>query len=290
MKEEPDGKDLRLFVFLCYNVNTISTHHLLSDMYMQKTVAIIQARMGSTRLPGKILKPILGWPMLAQMLERVKQAKKIDAIVVATTDKTEDDAIAQLAQECSVNCFRGDENDVLDRFYKAAKEAGASIVVRLTGDCPLHDPAVIDEVIGRFLNNKLDYACTPVNYPEGLDTEVFLFSALERAWKSATLPSEREHVTRYIRNHPELFNVGELWKQGDYDYSVMHWSVDTEQDFDFVTKVFEQLYPVNPRFNKDDVFELLARRPELLEINKGGTGYEGLAKSLKEDMVVKSHL
>ena len=254
---------------------------------MTETVGIIQARMGSTRLPGKILKPLLGSPMLARMLERVKRAKKLDAVVVATTNKPEDDATAELAQRCGVQVFRGDEHDVLDRFYKAAKETGAGVVVRLTGDCPLHDPAVIDEVIGHFLNSKVDYTHSPANYPEGLDTEVFSFEALERAWKEAKLPSEREHVTPYIRNHPELFHIDGAWTSGGGDHSAMHWSVDTEQDFDFVAKIYEQLYPINPSFNKDDVLALLAQRPELLEINKGGTGYEGLEKSLKEDEAFK---
>ena len=250
---------------------------------MQKVVGIIQARIGSTRLPGKILKPILGEPMLKRMLKRVKRAKKLDAIVVATTDKQEDDASAELAKKCGVKVFRGSEQDVLDRFYKASKEAGADIVVRLTGDCVLHDQTVIDEVIQRFVEKKVDYTSTPSNYPEGLDTEVFTFSALERAWKEAKLPSEREHVTPYIRNHPELFRLDEKWEKGNSDNSRMHWSVDTEQDFNFVTKIFEQLYLTNPSFNKDDVLALLAEHPEYLEINKGGTGYEGLAKSLEED-------
>lgn len=256
---------------------------------MQKVVAIIQARMDSTRLPGKILKPILGEPMLARMLERVKRVTKIDAVVVATTDKIEDDAVAELAKEYDTGVFRGSEEDVLDRFYKAAKEAHADIVVRLTGDCPLHDPEVIDEVIEHFLTNKLEYTCSPANYSEGLDTEVFSFTALERAWREAKLPSEREHVTPYIRNHPELFRVDGEWKSGSGDYSSMHWSVDTQGDFDFVTKIFEQLYPANPSFNKDDVLALLMQHPEYLQINKGGTGYEGLEKSLKEDEAFKKN-
>lgn len=257
---------------------------------MQKIVAIIQARMGSTRLPGKVLKPIVGEPMLARMLERVKRAKKVDAVVVATTDKTEDDAVAELAEKCGVRVFRGDEKDVLDRFYKAAQEAGADVVVRLTGDCPLHDPAVIDEVVQHFLMSGVDYTRTPENYPEGLDTEVFSFAALERAAREAVLPSEREHVTPYIRNHPELFRIDDAWNSEGNDYSEMHWSVDTERDFEFITKIYKQLFSVNQSFTKDDVLALLARQPELLEINKGGTGYEGLAKSLKEDEEFKKKL
>ncbi len=257
-----------------------------------RTVAIIQARMGSTRLPGKVLKPILGEPMLARMLERVNRAKSLDAIVVATTDTRVDDATAKLAEKSGVKVFRGSERDVLDRFYKAAKEANANVVVRLTGDCPLHDPAVIDEVVMHFqkAQDVVDYCGAPSNYPEGLDTEVFAFSALEEAAREASLPSEREHVTPYIRNHPELFCIDREWTSGKGDYSTMHWSVDTQADFDFVTKVYEQLYPAFPRFTKDDVLALLSQHPELLEINKGGTGYEGLAKSLKEDEAFKKNI
>lgn len=249
-----------------------------------KTVGIIQARTGSTRLPGKILKPILGEPMLARMLERVEQAKKLDAFVLATTDKPEDDATAILAASAGVRVCRGSESDVLDRFYTAAKDAEAETVVRMTGDCPLMDPEVIDLVVTHFEDAKgaIDYCGTPSNYPEGLDIEVFTFAALEEAVREAKLPSEREHVTPYIKNHPERFTC-DTWREGEQDNSAMHWSVDTQADFDFVTKVYEQLYSANPCFTKDDVLALLAQRPELLEINKGGTGYEGLAKSLEED-------
>lgn len=255
-----------------------------------RTIGIIQARMGSTRLPGKIFKPILGQPMLALMIERVKRASSLDAIIVATTDKNEDDATAELAKKCGVGVFRGSEQDVLNRFYGAAKESQANIVMRLTGDCPLMDPMVIDAVVAHFQEARgaIDYCGTPSNYPEGLDTEIFNFSVLEEAVREARLPSEREHVTPYIKNHPERFK-SEIWREGESDNSFMHWSVDTPADFDFVTKIFEQLYPANPSFSKDDVIALLARHPEFLEINKGGTGYEGLAKSLKEDETFKKN-
>ncbi len=248
-----------------------------------KVVAIIQARAGSTRLPGKIFKSMLGRPMLVHMLERVQKAKKLDAVVLATGDAHADDATAALGASCGVVVFRGSEADVLDRFYKAAQEAGADVVVRLTGDCVLHDPHVIDEVVERFLEKKVDYTSTPANYPEGLDTEVFSFAALERAWREAAIPSEREHVTPYIKNHPELFKIDGRWTSGIGDNSGMHWSVDMQADFDFATAVYAQLYPRNASFNKDDVLALLKQKPELLEINKGGTGFEGLRKSLKED-------
>jgi len=246
-------------------------------------IVIIQARMGSTRLPGKILKPILGKPMLALMLERIKKATKPNGMIVATTDKSKDNATANLAEKYGVKIFRGSEKDVLDRFYRTAQETNADTIVRLTGDCPLHDPHVIDEVIERFFSKQCDYTSTPQNYPEGLDAEVFSFRALEIAWKNGKLPSEREHVSPYIKNHPELFIIDEQWRRGIEDNSSMHWSVDTEADFNFVTKVFEKLYPKNQSFHKEDVLQLLREHPELLEINKGGTGYEGLEKSLRED-------
>lgn len=254
---------------------------------MKKTIAIIQARAGSTRLPGKILRPIIGRPMLDHMLERVKRAKRPDLIIVATTDKSEDDRTAELVKRCGIAVFRGSEKDVLDRYYQAAKSVDAdkdTTIMVLLADCPLQDPAVIDEGIRHFVdaNDPFAFAGTVLNYPEGLDFNVFNFAALEESWRNAVLPSEREHVTRYLINHPERFRALR-WKTGQRDDSKMHWSVDTLADFEFVTKIFENLYSAKPDFSKDDVIELLTRHPELLEINRGGTGYEGLAKSLKED-------
>jgi len=247
-------------------------------------ICIIQARAGSTRLPNKVSKLILGKPMLAHQIERVSQSRLIDKIIVATTIKDEDNAVANIAHEAGVDCFRGSELDVLDRFYCAAKEAQADIVIRVTGDCPLSDPNVIDETIEYFLRNsaELDYTSKPTNYPEGLDIEIFSFSVLERAWKEGVKPSEREHVTPYIYNHPEIFRI-QAWQQGVEDFSLMHWSVDTPEDFMLVTKIFEELYSPDRCFSKDNVLMLLKEQPHLLLVNKGGTGYEGYKKSLKED-------
>lgn len=253
-----------------------------------KTVAIIQARMGSTRLPGKIAKPILGKPMLVHVIERAKRAQYVDEVVLATSDLLNDDATALLGEASGVRVFRGSEKDVLDRFYKAATEVGADVVMRLTGDCPLMDPAVIDEVFKRFVQSSgIDYTSTPSDYPEGLDTEAFHYASLEHAARNAILPSEREHVTVYLKNHPELFVI-DRWKRGKRDDSTMHWSVDSQYDLDFVTKVYESLYPQRPDFGMSDVLELLREHPEYMEINKGGTGWEGLEKSLKEDEVYKA--
>lgn len=248
-----------------------------------RVVGILQARTGSTRLPGKVLMPLESTPMLEREIERVRRAQRIDTLVIATSDAAQDDPIAMLADRLGVVCFRGSEKDVLDRYYHAAESVGADIVIRITGDCPLHDPAVIDEVVEHFRASACDYCSGPTNYPEGLDTEVFTFTALKESWEKARLPSEREHVTAYIRNHPELFRIAPAWTSGEGDASAMHWSVDTEADFAFVSAVYNELYPKNPRFGKDDVLALLVRKPELLDFNKGGTGYEGLQKSLKED-------
>jgi len=245
--------------------------------------AILQARMGSTRLPGKVLRPLVGAPMLERQIKRVRRAQTVDELVIATSDAVQDDPIAALAEKLGVTCFRGSEKDVLDRYYHAAEKVGADTVIRVTGDCPLHDPEVIDEVVEHFRASACDYCSGPSNYPEGLDTEVFTFAALKESWEKAQLPSEREHVTVYIRNHPELFRIAPAWTSGEGNASALHWSVDTEADFTFVVAVYNELYPKNPRFGKDDVLALLARQPELLDINKGGTGYEGLEKSLKED-------
>lgn len=239
--------------------------------------------MGSTRLPGKVSKFILGKPMLIHQIERVKQARLIDKIIIATTIKSEDDTIVSMARDTGVGCFRGNELDVLDRYYQAAKEANADIVIRITGDCPLSDSKVIDETIEYFLKNieNIDYTSKPTNYPEGLDMEIFSFSVLERAWKEAANPSEREHVTPYIYNHPKIFRV-RTWQSGTEDFSAMHWSVDTLEDFAFVTKIFELLYPSKQFFSKNDVLALLNKNPNLFE-DRGGTGYEGYKESLKED-------
>lgn len=237
--------------------------------------------MGSTRLPGKVSKMLRGKPMLQWEIERLKKCKKLDGLLVATSELPADDAVAGIAKACGIECFRGSEKDVLDRYCKAATQARADVVVRITGDCPLHDPAVVDEVIIHFQETGVAYLVQPQNYPEGVDTEIFTNDALQRAGKEARLPSEREHVTQYFRNHPEIFKIDTNWRVGNDDDSSMHWSVDTAADFQFAEEVFKHFG--EKEFGFRAVLALVKARPELLEINKGGTGFEGLAKSLKED-------
>jgi len=247
-------------------------------------LAVLQARMSSSRLPGKVLKPILGKPMLAHQIARVQRSKLIDKLVVATSTDASDDPIGILCRKMGVDCFRGSLDNVLDRFYQCAKKFKAGSVVRLTGDCPLADPEIIDNTISYFLKNGFDYANNcgkETTFPDGLDLEVFTFEALETSWNKARLPSEKEHVTPYITKHPEVFNLG-LYK-GVEDFSDLRWTVDEPRDFEFVTRIYEILYPESPSFNTQDILDLLKRNPEIMKINAGIERNEGSKKSLKQD-------
>ncbi|MEM2679660.1 MAG: glycosyltransferase family protein [Candidatus Hadarchaeales archaeon] len=248
---------------------------------MRKTVAIIQARVGSTRLPGKVLKEICGKPMLWYVIERVKRARLINEIVVATTTNAEDDEIVKIAEQCRVKTFRGSEDDVLDRYYRAAKEFKADVVVRITADCPLIDPEIVDKTVEFFLKGDFDYVSNTVRptFPDGLDVEVFSFDALKKAWENATKLSEREHVTPYIRKHPEKFKIGSF--EAEHDLSHLRWTVDREEDLRFVREVYERIG--KEIFHMQDVLELLREHPELAEINRGIKRNEGYEKSLRED-------
>jgi len=192
-----------------------------------KIVAIIQARMGSTRLPGKVLMDLGGETVLARVLGRLQRAIMIDEIVVATIDSAADDAIIRECQRLEVSCFRGSEDDVLDRYYQAARMFAAEVVVRITSDCPVIDPDLVDETIGTFQVQCGDYCSNsfPRTYPRGLDTEVFTMNALEQAWHNARRLYEREHVTPYLYEHPELFRL--VSHQGQTDYSEYRWTLDT---------------------------------------------------------------
>jgi spore coat polysaccharide biosynthesis protein SpsF (cytidylyltransferase family) len=242
--------------------------------------AIVQARMASTRLPGKVLLPLAGKPILWHVVSRVGTSRLIKKVVVATTDRKEDDAICDFCRKNGIDFFRGSEDDVLDRFYRAAKKFRFNAVVRVTADCPLHDPVVIDRVIGEYAKGGYDYVtnANPPTYPDGLDVEVFSFAALERAWKEARLKSEREHVTPYIRNSG-LFRLGNV--ANNSDLSSYRWTLDQPEDFEFIKSVYAAMK--KDAFGMDDVLALLGRHPELLGINAGIGRNEGYAKSLRED-------
>ena len=232
--------------------------------------AIIQARMGSTRLPGKILKKVEGKPLLAIQLERLQASKELDQIVIATTNEKQDDVIAQFCEVQGINYYRGSEQDVLKRYYEAAKTFGGEIIVRLTSDCPIIDPQIVDEVIVFYKKNRLiyDYVSNTVErtYPRGLDTEVFSFKAMEKAYFEASLESEREHVTLYLHTNPDVFSIGS-WK-GKEDYSEHRWTVDTPEDFELIKLILEKLYLHNPLFSLEDTIAVMLQNPTWKKINE----------------------
>lgn len=250
---------------------------------MYQVLAILQARFSSTRFPGKVLKPILGKPMLARQIERIIQSKEIEGLVVATSTDPSDDRIEELCRHLNVPCVRGSPDDVLDRFYQTAIVWRPQHIVRLTGDCPVIDPDIIDEVVKFYTSGNYDYVSNAIKptFPDGLDVEIFRFSALEVAWKEAKLISEREHVTPFIYNHPERFTIGIY--ENHTDLSFYRWTVDTPEDFELITKIYEELYPRKPAFRTSDITELFERQPELLQINKRFKRNEGLERSLMED-------
>ena len=246
-------------------------------------LAIIQARVSSSRLPGKVQKYILGKPMILHEIERLRKSKYIDQTVLATSREKSDDTLMGLCQENAIELFRGSLDDVLDRYYQCASLYQPEHIVRITGDCPLLDWNVVDAVIRKHLTEKNDYTSNTlqVSYPDGLDVEVMRYDALEKAWNEAELPSEREHVTQYLIKHPEFFKQGNLrYRQ---DLSVLRWTVDEPEDFQFVTKVYEALYRENAEFTMQDVLDLLNNQPELLKINNDFERNEGLLKSFRED-------
>lgn len=252
-------------------------------------LAVLQARFSSSRLPGKVLKEILGEPMLFRQTERVDRSRMIDRLIVATSTDTSDDGIEGMCLRKGVDCFRGNLDDVLDRFYRAAAPLSPRHVVRLTGDCPLIDPDVIDSVVERHLSEGNDYTSNTLEptFPDGLDVEVVSLGALKTAWEKAVLPSEREHVTPYIHKRPDQFRLGSLLR-AEGALSHLRWTVDEPEDFLFVQKVYEALYPKNPAFTTQDILTLLSEHSELEVINSGFERNEGYAKSLEKDKAFAS--
>ena len=243
---------------------------------------IIQARMDSTRLPGKAMKKINGkTQMLKFQLNQLKFSKCIEKLVVATTNLESDNIIADFCKKNHLEYFRGQSNDVLDRYYQCAKKINFSIIVRITSDNPLIDPKIVDNIIDMFINSECDYLSTdPKTYPLGFAVEVFNFKSLEKAWKEAKLPSEREHVTPYLFKNKNLFR---LCNHSDVkDLSHIRCTVDTHDDFKLIEKIISKLN-MNP-IHLENVLELLSNEPELLKINKH-VKHDGYERSLKEDEV-----
>jgi len=249
-----------------------------------KTLLITQARTGSSRLPGKVLKTIRNKTLLQIHLDRLKMAKNVSDIIVATTTCPEDEKIYNMAINWGYKSYRGSENDVLDRFYKAALPYKPQWIVRVTSDCPLLDPALVDDIITFIQNHNVDYGtnCFIVNYPDGQDVEVFKFAALEKAWKEATLKSDREHVTTYIRRNSDV-KGGNLFKginyPGEEDFSKIRMTVDEVADFEVISKLIIDLG--TNRTWKEYTDYIIAH--EMFKINKKHKRGEGYLKSLKSD-------
>ena len=249
-------------------------------------LAIVQGRMSSSRLPGKVMKEILGKPMIVHLFARLSLSKKIDKMVLATSSLPENDVMCAYVRKLGIDVYRGREDDVLDRFYQTAEQYSPEAVVRITADCPLIDPKVCDEVIEFFQKGKWDFVKTGPNFAEGLDCEVFTFQALKKAWKEAELPSEREHVTSYFHNHPDMFTKFEL--RNRTDDSRYRMVVDEEADFQVVTAIFEHFMKRGePVFYSDRVKDFLDANQNVYELNSNVVRNHGLVKSLEKDQEFK---
>lgn len=235
-----------------------------------QVVIIVQARMTSTRLPGKVMKVVRDKPLLSFLIERLKRVELADRLVVATTTNADDQPIIDFCEQNRVLYFRGDELDVLKRFYEAAHAFSADVIVRVTGDCPLMDPEVVDHAIRYYLDRYPEYSYVSNTHkrtlPRGMDVEVFSLDLLEQAHRNATEKADREHVTRYMYKEPGQFSLGDLPSKKVLSH--YRWTVDTKEDFEFVREVITSLYPEKEKFSMEDVLNLLSKRPEIRKINE----------------------
>lgn len=252
-------------------------------------LAVIQARSGSTRLPGKVLKDIAGRSQLEWVVRRVSRCGRVDKVVVATTDRPDDYPVLSQCEEIGVECFAGSENDVLDRYYQVARRYEPEYVVRVTGDCPCFDPGLLDEAICE-LRPDADYlGMVSETFPDGLDLEIVRYSALVEAWEEAGLASEREHATQFIVKRPERYRIQDFASRIG-DHGGERWTVDEPEDLELVREVFHHFIGQGDEgFGYADILAFLDSKPELRSINRGFARNEGLAKSVAHDHVVKAH-
>ena len=257
------------------------------DNRNKKIVIVTQARTGSTRLPGKVMMPLAGEPLLVRMVERINLTQIPITTVVATTYEPEDDKVEELCSQYGFNCFRGHPTDLLERHYKAGIEYNADIVVKIPSDVPLIDPKIIDKVLSFYLENddKYDFVSNlhPASYPDGNDVEVIPTSILETAYNEAVLPMEREHTTPFIWENPDRFRVGNVvWGSGK-DYSMSHrFTIDYPEDYEFIKRVYDELYEKDPKFGLVDILNLLDQKPEILELNRKYAGVNWYRNHLDE--------
>ncbi|MBK8550343.1 MAG: glycosyltransferase family protein [Ignavibacteria bacterium] len=252
-----------------------------------KILIVIQARRGSSRLPDKIFLPLSGKPLLIRMFERVAASNTPKGIVIATTTDEKDDEVVKLCEKNDIKYYRGHPVDLLDRHYKAALENGADVVVKIPSDCPLICPNVIDEVLKYYIENKdtFDFVSNlhPATFPDGNDVEVMPLKILEAAWKEADKDYEREHTTPYIWERPERFRIGNVnWETG-LDFSMTHrFTIDYKEDYEFIKRVYDELYDGNKIFTLCDIMMLLDRKPELKKINEMHLGVNWYRNHLGE--------
>ena len=257
-----------------------------------KIVTVIQSRMDSTRLPGKVMMPLAGKPLLYRMHERVAASKLSGEIIIAATKAETDIPIIQLCEENNINYFRGHSTDLLERHYQAAKIFNADVVVKIPSDCPLIDPNIIDKVIKYYIDNKhnFDFVSNlhPPSYPDGNDVEVMTMKALEDARQNAKLPLEREHTTPYFWDNPDKLRIGNVpWETG-LDFSMTHrFTIDYKEDYDFIKVVYDELYSENKIFTLDDILNLLNDKPEIKKINEKYAGVNWYRNHLKELKTIK---
>jgi len=250
-------------------------------------IIILQARMSSTRLPQKVLMEIEGKSILWHLVQRMKKSKNSADLIIATSLDESDDLIEKFCIENNVNCFRGNLNDVLDRFYQCAKKYNADIIVRVTGDSPLNDPKLVDDFIKELKDGNYDYVSNGEKpWMDGFDVEVFTFKTLEKAWKEAIMESEREHVTPYIKNSG-LFKIKYI--KNDERFANIQFSIDRIDDFNFVNEIYKRIFEkkLDHNFTYLDVIKIIEEEPDLLNINKNSVMNEGYKKSLKEDKKIK---
>jgi len=258
-----------------------------------RIVIVVQARMSSSRLPGKVLLPVLGKSILYRMIERLQMITHEAKIVIATSEDETDDVIAIEAEQMNVACYRGSLNNLLDRHYQVAKLYNADLVLKIPSDCPLIDPGIIDEVLDFYFEHpgKYDYVSNlhPATFPDGNDVEIMTMDCIKKTWYEAQRLLELEHTTPYIWEHQEIFRIGNVTWDNGKDYSMSHrFTIDYEVDYQFIKRVYEELYPKKKDFSCDDILNLLNEKPEIYNINAQYVGVNWYRNHLDELKTVSS--
>jgi spore coat polysaccharide biosynthesis protein SpsF len=258
-----------------------------------KTIIVVQARMSSTRLPGKVMLPILGKSLLFRMIERLQMISHNAQIVIAASDVKADDIIEHEARQMGLACYRGSVNDLLDRHYQVARKYNAEVVLKTPSDCPLIDPRIIDQTLDFFFAHpgEFDYVSNlhPATFPDGNDVEIMTMDCIEKTWNEAKKLLEREHTTPYIWEHTAMFSIGNVIWTTEMDYSMSHrFTIDYEADYQFIKRVYEELYPQKPNFSCEDILELLNDKPDIYDINSQYAGVNWYRNHLDELKTVSS--